>query len=526
MVVMGYLAFLASVKSVYLHGMEELVGWRGLPALVVLLAVPWAAFRLRRRPFWRNLAFFGAALVGGTVLGAAGGAIGTDHASGPWAGGLMGGAAGTLLGTGVVAMRAWRRPTRGAVAALAAFLILGTAACRPDPDPPPREARVDPIPDSSRVESVVFFLGDPGMARMDSYPILPRLRRDVEAWSARMGEDGAVRVLVLGDVLYPDGMSAPDGGTRTSDSLRVVSQIGTVAGPRAEAVGTRALFLPGNHDWGQELDEDGEVRLRRLADFLDAWSGPGAGRVTLHPRAGTGGPDVVDVGDHVRLVLLDTAWWLLGREPGETRPVMEGVRRALETAGDRTVVVAAHHPLETGGPHGMGVDLGSLLGLRTLLKKAGILLQDLDSRPYSSLRGGLLDVFEEVGRPDLFVGGHEHSLQVFEGGMSGAERAMVVGSASKLTGVTEAPGMLFGRSEPGYGKLLALDDGSVHLVLEAAPSGFLSCGDGDGPGCMEEGVAAYRTVWSETVDAEEAGPDPLPGRDAPSPGAAGEADRR
>jgi len=199
------------------------------------------------------------------------------------------------------------------------------------------------------------------------------------------------------------------------------------------------------------------------------------------------------------MILLDTAWWLLGREPGEAKAFADAVRRALATAGDRRTLVAAHHPLETGGPHGAGVDLGSLLGIRLVLKRAGIMVQDLDSRPYSSLKATLMGVFADEGRPDVFAGGHDHSLQIFSAAAFGASRGLVVGSASKLTGVGGARGMLFGRSEPGYAKLLVYDDGTLRVEMDAAPREFLSCSSGDGEDCIEAGVEAYRTVWRETV---------------------------
>jgi hypothetical protein len=326
------------------------------------------------------------------------------------------------------------------------------------------------------------------------------MREEVEAWSTALDGRGHVRMLVLGDIVYPEGVHSPSDPRRETDSLYLTSQISVLGGPKAEDAGARGLFIPGNHDWGQEEDFAGARRLVRLDGFLTSWRGPGQGRVELTPPAGDGS-EVRDVGEHLRLVLLDTAWWLLGREDGEREAFLDRVREALRTAGNRRVVVAAHHPLETGGPHGAGVDLGSFLGIRLLLKRAGILVQDLDSRPYASLKSALMTIFEEEGPPALFVAGHDHSLQLFAGRPQQSPPSVVVGSSSKLTGVSAAPDMRFGRSEPGYGKILIHHDGTLRLELSAAPARYLRCPpEPEAPECMAEGVDAYRIVWRETLD--------------------------
>src|SRR5439155_122236 len=88
---------------------------------------------------------------------------------------------------------------------------------------------------------------------------------------------------------------------------------------------------------------------------LSHWRrGRAGGALALLPAGGCPGPAVVDVGQVVRLVALDTQWWLQeGPKPaGPTSScpassesaVIDSVRAALRTAGQRVVVVVAHHP--------------------------------------------------------------------------------------------------------------------------------------------------------------------------------------
>jgi hypothetical protein len=306
-------------------------------------------------------------------------------------------------------------------------------------------------------------------------------------------------VLFLGDNVYPDGLPEPGSLTWAEDSAKISDQASLVAGEAARTRGARAIFVAGNHDWGERTDFGGAVRLGHQEELLERLSAGGPA-VALLPAAGTGGPAVVDVGAHLRLVLLDTAWWLLEAEEEQHGLVLRGVADALATAGPRRVVIAAHHPFTSGGPHGGAMALGRTLGVRTLISLSGANLQDLASRPYADLRNGLVRIFAEHGPPALFAGGHEHSMQLLQGlGPTDPPHTVVSGAASKLTAVGAAPGMRFARSEPGFARLLVLADGRLHLSIETTGADYLICPDTEAERvpCMAEGVEGFRTVWSE-----------------------------
>lgn len=490
------------LANTYVHSFGDLMGWLGVPIGLGLAMGMWFGLRAPPRPFWRGALAILGGLVAGAMIGALAGGLASSGPSSPWEGGILGAAFGAV---GVALAQAWR-PNLGRSGALVVLLTLSSAgACSP-PDAPDTPL-TSPPPAPSEVESVLFLLGDPGVARIDHFPVLERMRSDVERWSADLEGQGRVVMAVLGDIVYPDGLHPLDDPTRRGDSLRIADQIAVISGPAATAAGARGLFIPGNHDWGQEEDWEGAVRLVRLHEMLDGWTGAAAGRVELTPQAGLGGPAVLDLGERTRIITLDTAWWLLGASPEEKETMLAGVRQALTTAGDRRIVMAAHHPLETGGPHGTMAGVGSDLGIRLILKRAGLLVQDLESRPYRDLLQRLDAVFADTDEPDLFVGGHEHSLQVFDSPHEHWPRSLVVGSASKLTAVSDAPGMQFGISEPGYAKIFVLRDGRVHIRIEATPAEYLRCDDGPGSvdDCVDAALDGFRVVWAETLDAKEPG---------------------
>ena len=514
-VTLGLVVARARFEGAYFHDPAEVVGWVGLPLLIGPIAGAWIG--AADPPEESVLPGSVIGLVLGGLLGALLGSIGDDP-TGVWAGIVMGAALGLVLGVWVPLLRHFRRRQRAleggwelgkrrpllvSLVITAALLApLAVLAARGGAPAPPCSERIEPEPDPADVESVILLLGDAGDARFGSAPILPRVQAEVERWSALLERDSAVVVALLGDIVYPGGVRSVGELGRDEDSTRVADQVALVAGPSARARGARARFLAGNHDWGERRDHEGAVRVHQLDELLEALHRAGA-PVALLPDAGTGGPAVVDLGAHVRLVLLATAWWLLAENPAARVDVLRGVADALATADGRAVVVLAHHPFATGGPHGGVATLGRALGVEQLLSRSGARIQDLSSRPYLELKRGLADLFAVHGAPILFAGGHEHSIQVLRGaGPSEPTWTLVSGSASKSTGVGMVPGLIFARAEPGFARLLVLKDGGLHLTIETAPAEYLACPAADVAriACMADGVGAYRVAWSGRLD--------------------------
>jgi hypothetical protein len=380
-------------------------------------------------------------------------------------------------------------------------LLAGGTACTHAPVSSPSGVELITPPPISEIESVLFLVGDAGEAKSHTSPVLEQLRRDIEAWSGALGRDSAVALLVLGDIIYPLGLNPPESEAFDSDTATVMAQVRLVSGPMATQWSTRAYFLSGNHDWGLEEDWEGFVRVGALQSFLvQARTATGA-LVELAPAAGTGGPVVLDWGRHHRLILIDTAWWLLDNQGGHAT-VLKGIEDAFASAGEREIILAAHHPFKSGGPHGGGFSVWEALGVRYLLFRSGAILQDVTSRPYRDLEAGLRSIFDRYGVPLAFVGGHEHSLQVIHGVEPSDPRySLISGAASKLSSLGPLDGLLFGQPAPGYMKLIIDRQGEVSVFVEAATEEFLHC-PADEPArstCMAEGLAAFSTVFSRTL---------------------------
>lgn len=362
-----------------------------------------------------------------------------------------------------------------------------------------------PLPAASDVERVLFLVGDAGEARAAHFPVLPTLQADIEWWAANLEADSAVTVLFLGDIVYPVGLHEPGTRQYPGDSAIVMDQIRLLAGPAAVSRGARGYFMAGNHDWGLKQEWKGFTRLKTLEDFLAMGNAATGADVRLAPTAGTGGPQIVDIGTEIRLLILDTAWWLLdgGRVSLENRDdVLALIEEAMEGAGDREVFFAAHHPFRSAGPHGGSFNFWRTFGARYLLARSGAILQDVTSLPYRELERGLRAIFERQGPPFAFIGGHEHSLQVFGSVRPTDPRFSIVsGSGSKTSSIGAADGMYFARDWPGYMRLVVEKNGGMTLFVVGAPPEFRKCPTSEPrrTSCMAEGVASFRTIHSQRL---------------------------
>jgi hypothetical protein len=288
-------------------------------------------------------------------------------------------------------------------------------------------------PGAAQFTETVFLIGDAG----EPDPRLPALALDsLAVQAAAVGSRGTI--VFLGDNVYPAG-TADSVAVNYQDALRRLdAQIRTVPS------GGTGIFLPGNHDWsddgqgglfGAGTAADGLFVVRRQATVIPQRPrNPGA-TVMMLPRGGCPGPVVVDK-ERVRLVLLDSQWWLhnyIVRDAVSDDPergcsthtiaaVTQAIRDSLRTTRPgQQVVVAAHHPLMTGGPH------GGYCGALALFRRLANTSQDLFGKAYTMMRDSV-NAAMATRPPLVYAAGHDHSLQVIRGRSS--SYALVSGAGS------------------------------------------------------------------------------------------------
>lgn len=303
--------------------------------------------------------------------------------------------------------------------ALTGLILIAAAGCSAVRAAAPAVPAVDP----DDVEATLLLVGDAGAPARGGEPVL-------RALSAAAGVNPSRSlVLFLGDNVYPHGLPAASTPGRNEAERRLAAQIAVLTESHA-----RGVFVPGNHDW-----DTGRGAVERQQQLIEERS---SGLATQRPANGCPGPDLLDVTEDVRIILLDTGWWLSDGPkeddgscaPSRPQEVLASLGAALEGAGDRRVLVVAHHPLDSGGPHGgqfgflehvfplrhihpgLWIPLPIVGSIYPIVRKLGLVDQDLTSERYRAMIAGLRAAFA-VDPPLATIAGHEHNLQVLRGAL-------------------------------------------------------------------------------------------------------------
>jgi len=340
-----------------------------------------------------------------------------------------------------------------------------------------------PVAPLDSIEVSLFLIGDAGSSAYDGEPVLQDMAKQSD--SLRPVKQF---VVFLGDNVYPRGVPPEGHPARDDAEKKIAAQVLAI-----RKGGAQGVLIPGNHDWDRQ-GRDGWNSIRRQDTLVRKFGGED---VRLLPAGGCPGPEVVDLGTHLRVIALDSEWWVhndvkpYGPEsPCATKTeqeVADSLAGALRDKGSRHAVVLTHHPLRSGGVHGGAFTLGDhifplrnvkswlwvplpLIGsLYPFARTMGISNQDISGKKYGQMRRALEAVFAK-DPPLVMASGHDHHLQVIRGGrpeVTNAGYQLVSGSGilGHASLVRKIDGSLFQREAAGFMRLDFTRNGRVRLSV-------------------------------------------------------------
>lgn len=333
-----------------------------------------------------------------------------------------------------------------------------------------------PIPKTEEIDYSIFLIGDAGAPDAGiKEPALKALQD--EASEITSGRDA---ILFLGDNIYEYGMPDTLSKARIDSERRLDEQIDVAVSSK-----TRGIFIPGNHDWRQGRS-DGLVHLQNAEAYIELRKSEFISQI---PSKGCPGPEVLDLGDHLRLIIFDSQWPL---QEEDYRPASEckskteeelysALDEAFKNSGSRSLLIAAHHPPATNGPHGgffpwqdhifplralnksLWIPLPVIGSIYPLARNLGITRQDISNDYYENMAERINEIMSKYDKPVLYAAGHDHSLQILDHINNSLILVSGAGSYSKVSSVDNDDNTIFAKSHSGFMRLDYLKNGKVRI---------------------------------------------------------------
>ncbi|MFT5482581.1 MAG: hypothetical protein ACI9GW_001232 [Halieaceae bacterium] len=322
--------------------------------------------------------------------------------------------------------------------------------------------QTSPAPTESEILQRVVLFGDAGHSSLEPW------QASMTRVAARAGISPDKTVVVaLGDNIYMSGYPQKESGQESWDEgqLESISYLDAQL-KVAEESGATMFLVPGNHDWyASEVDSQ--------AAHIAAFARERAVATRFEPYE-QGQPPLPESEDFpgVSLVFLDSEWLLRADDSQRDAAMAEldaQLARIRTAQADSLIVLTAHHPLETMGPHGGYLaDFGYWLVMKILYAFTDAEDEDTNSSRYQLYIAAINEVVTKYDKV-IFAAGHEHSLQVFRSSNDqGPEYTLVSGAAntSKVSGVWHTDDTRFALAQEGFLELAVTAQGVYLQVFD------------------------------------------------------------
>ncbi len=307
----------------------------------------------------------------------------------------------------------------------------------------------------------IYLLGDAGNCTTTSTLF--------KSYKAMLDSTSNSASIILGDNIYPKGMLKNSKKSYLDECKKINTQL-----EMATDYDGYFFVIPGNHDW-RAGKWNGIKSVKEQKKYVDSVllnnSKIVNKRNTFLPSNALPGPEYIDINNTIRIIFIDTQWWLqsvnlhgVPRLENTTKKETEDhffikLDSLIEDANQRNinVVAAFHHPVLPSGVHeipkwilfAINYTPFQLLGI---LGGNRILSQTSNQLRYKKMTEKLMKSFEKSNQIVL-VSGHEHILFYKQ---KNKVKQLVVGAGSKHSTkkITTKEGIFYKGGALGFAKIV------------------------------------------------------------------------
>ncbi|MFK8008772.1 MAG: hypothetical protein AB8H03_20600 [Saprospiraceae bacterium] len=274
-------------------------------------------------------------------------------------------------------------------------------------------------------------------------------------------QEGNSTILFLGDIISKNGIDK----TPNKEEVNKIQNILDLA-----ATAEQSIFVPGDKEW----DDGGKEGFRKVKSLEKHFKKE---KIQITPSDGCLGPEVVDVGDFLRIITINTQWWVHRYQKPESEDLdcpafnevefWDELESAMNDAEDRNVILAAHHPILSFGQYaGYGLTrqhfsppiIGSFIA--GYHQSVGT-KKDLTQAALVNFSNELLKRLERFP-PIIYASGHEYDLQLNYKSGSYHLNSGAIHQAKKTSKNRYSK---FRQSKPGVAHLEFSKDGEVSMKI-------------------------------------------------------------
>ncbi len=229
------------------------------------------------------------------------------------------------------------------------------------------------------------------------------------------------------------------------------------------------IFIPGDREWDNS-GKKGLKKVKALEKYLESKMGKGE---IIFPQKGCLGPEIIDIGKHLRIIAVNSQWFVQGdKRPNEEdadcgllneNEFWGELEDVLEDAENRNIIVAYHHPALSYGQYAGYKLLGKhfvppIIGSAIASYHQNIGgLKDLNNSGLKHFSNKLLTIAE--GHPGvIFVSGHEYDTQLL---YKDGNYHINSGAFAKSRPVARGKETIYKQKKRGFTKLLFEGDGQI-----------------------------------------------------------------
>ena len=317
----------------------------------------------------------------------------------------------------------------------------------------------------------VYLIGNTGFVGDQLSPAMLLLQKQL----AYSGDRASI--VILGNYAPKNGLPKKDDPKREAIEAKIDLQLSIIEGFEEQT-----YFIPGHFDWNAKKHK-GSKGIERLEDYIQE----ALDEKAFLPSDGCGEVKSKEVAEGVRIIFIDTEWWLYkwsaddninkGCDLKSRVEFINALRAEINEHKKDQLIIAMYHPLFSNGNtagffslrqhifpftdmHPAAyVPLPIVGSLYPLYHGAGATRQDLDNSLYYELKEEILTICEDYTNL-VFVSGKEQNMQYFyeddnhfvnSGSMTGNDYARRGGEAE------------FAYQARGFSKLIYYANGELWL---------------------------------------------------------------